>query len=181
MFQMNFKGIYLIFLNRPKEMFLSLQELTYNHSVPSNPCPIQPRCPLLYILYNSPMHKIAASFGISDHYFADDSQEYDSFTPSPSAADQHRVFDNLAASLAEQGKWLAVNRLKLNEDKTDALLVSSKDNVAKKRIASIPLVVGDASIIPSPVVRNLGVLLDSHLTMEQQINASCRSSYFHLR
>jgi hypothetical protein len=127
------------------------------------------------------MHEIAASFGISDHYFADDSQEYDSFTPSLSAADQHRVCDNLAASLAEQGKWLAVNRLKLNEDKTDALLVSSKDNVAKKRIASIPLVVGDARIIPSPVVRNLGVLLDSHLTMEQQINASCRSSYFHLR
>jgi hypothetical protein len=60
--------------------------------------------PILYILYNSPMHEIAASFGISDHYFADDSQEYDSFTPSPSAADQQRVFDNLAASLAEQGK-----------------------------------------------------------------------------
>jgi hypothetical protein len=76
---------------------------------------------------------------------------------------------------------LAVNRLKLNEDKTDALLVSSKDNVAKKRIASIPLVVGGAIIIPSPVVRNLGVLLDSHLNMEQQINTSCRSSYFHLR
>jgi hypothetical protein len=54
--------------------------------------------------------------------------------------------------------WVAVNCLKLNEDKTDALLVSSKDNVAKKRIASIPFVVGDASIIPSPVVRNLGTL-----------------------
>jgi hypothetical protein len=127
------------------------------------------------------MHEIASSFGISDHYFADDSQEYDSFTPSLSAADQQRVFDNLTASLVEQGKWLAANRLKLNEDKTDALLVSSKDNVAKKRIASIPLVVGGASIIPSPVVRNLGVLLDSHLTMEQQINSSCKSSYFHLR
>ncbi len=80
--------------------------------------------PLLYILYNSPMHEIAESFGISDHFFADDAQEYDSFTPSPSAADQHRVFDNLAVSLAEQGKWLAVNRLKLNENKTDNLLVS---------------------------------------------------------
>ena len=50
---MNFKGIYLIFLNRPKEMFLSLQELTYNHSVPSNPCPIQPRSPLLLRRYTS--------------------------------------------------------------------------------------------------------------------------------
>jgi hypothetical protein len=52
MFQMNFKGIYLIFLNRLKEMFLSLQELTYSHSVPSNPCPIQPRSPLLAGIIN---------------------------------------------------------------------------------------------------------------------------------
>jgi hypothetical protein len=124
------------------------------------------------------MEEIAASFGISEHNFADNSQEYVSFTLSLSAADQPRVFDNLTASLVEQGKWLAVNRLKLNEDKPDALLVSSKDNVAKKRISSIPLMVGGASIIPSPVVRNLGVLLDSHLTME---HTSCRSSYFHLR
>jgi hypothetical protein len=93
------------------------------------------------------MHEIAASFGISDHYFADDAQEYDSFTPS--AADQHRVFDNLAASLAEQGKWLAVNRLKLNEDKTDALHHASCGSsyfllrriARKKKFLSLPAVI----------------------------------------
>ena len=86
--------------------------------------------PFLYILYISPMH----------HYFADDFQEYESFIHSPSAADQQRAYNNLSACLADQGKGLAANRLKLNEDKTDALLVSSKDRVKKQLISSIPLV-----------------------------------------
>jgi hypothetical protein len=72
--------------------------------------------PILYILYNSPMH----------HYFADDSHEYESFIPSPSAADQQQAYNNLSACLADQGKWLAANRLKLNEDKTDAHLYLAK-------------------------------------------------------
>ena len=76
---------------------------------------------------------------------------------------------------------MSLNRLKLNEDKTDALLVSSKDAVRKRNISSMPLMVGDAPISPSPVVLNLGVRLDSHLTMESQITSSCRKAYFHLR
>lgn len=84
----------------------------------------------------------------------------------PSAADQPLAFSNLSASPIEQGKWLAVNCLNSNEDKTDALLVSPADNVRKNLISPIPLVVCDAVVIPSAVVRNLRVLLDSHLEME---------------
>ena len=76
---------------------------------------------------------------------------------------------------------MSLNRLKLNEDKTYALLVSSKDAIRKRNISSMPLMVGDAPISPSPVVLNLGVCPDSHLTMESQITSSCRKAYFHLR
>jgi hypothetical protein len=48
-------------------------------------------------------------------------------------------------------------------------------------ISSIPLVVGGGLIFPFPVVRNLGVLLDSHLLMEAKINSSCKKAYYHLR
>jgi hypothetical protein len=68
---MNFKGIYLIFLNRLKEMFLSLQELTYNHSVPSNPCPIQPRSPLQGKKQDTvPSNDISLSWKIQYHIFS---------------------------------------------------------------------------------------------------------------
>lgn len=69
----------------------------------------------------------------------------------------------------------------MNEDKTDALFVSIKDSVMKQLILLIPLVVGGAHIFHSPVVRNLGALLDSHLSMEVQINSSCKKAYYHLR
>jgi hypothetical protein len=138
--------------------------------------------PILYILYNTPMHDISVASGIMDHYFADDAQGYKSFRQSPSAADQRRLaFATLSSAITEQRNWLSLNRLKLNEDKTDALLVSSKDAVRKKNISSMSLMVGDVPISPSPVVLNLGVRLDSHPTMESQITSSCRKTYFHLR
>ncbi|EFX68655.1 hypothetical protein DAPPUDRAFT_114386 [Daphnia pulex] len=64
-------------------------------------------------------------------------------------------FATLSSAITEKRKWLSLNRLKLNEDKTDALLVSSKDAVRKKNISSMPLMVGDVPISPSPVVLNL--------------------------
>jgi hypothetical protein len=124
------------------------------------------------------MHDIIASTGILDHYYADDTQEYQSFHLKPGAIDQQLAFSCLSASITEQKKWLSNNRLKLNSEKTDALLVSSPSNV--KSLVSCPLELGDALIIPSPVVRNLGVLLDSHLTMDHQIHSTCRKAYFHL-
>lgn len=63
----------------------------------------------------------------------------------------------------------------MNEDKTDALLVSTKESVKKQLTSSIPLVVRGVQIFPSPVVWNLVVLLDSHLAMEVQMN-SCKKN-----
>jgi hypothetical protein len=135
--------------------------------------------PILNVLYISPMHDIIASTGIFDHYYADDTQEYQSFHLKPGAIDQQLAFSCLSASITEQKKWLSKNQLKLNAEKIDALLLSSPSNV--KSLVSCPLELGDALIIPSPVVRNLGVLLDSHLIMDHQIRSSCRKAYFHLR
>ena len=47
--------------------------------------------PILYIIYYSPMHEIAETIGNSDHYFADDSKENESFIPSPATADHQRT------------------------------------------------------------------------------------------
>jgi hypothetical protein len=74
------------------------------------------------------MPEMAVSAGISDHNFTDDSQEFEAFIPSPSAADQQQAFKNLTACLAEQGKWLAANRLK--RTKTRLMLSSYLPKIA---------------------------------------------------
>jgi hypothetical protein len=47
--------------------------------------------------------------------------------------------------------------------------------------ARISLTVGDAEIPPVSSLRSLGVILDSHLTMDAQIRSSCKKTFFHLR
>jgi hypothetical protein len=71
--------------------------------------------------------------------------------------------------------WITANRVKLNDSKTDALLVHGKN-----RPHEFLIIAGDVQIVPSECVRNLGVILDSQLTMNDQIRSICKKSYFHL-
>jgi len=123
--------------------------------------------PILYILYNHPLHEIASKFDLK------------SFTPSPSAGGQLMAYSQLSSLIDEQKEWLTANKLKLNSDKTNILLVSSA--TTNKLPSFTPLTVNGLPITPSAVVRNLGVLIDSHLTLDSQINSVCKKSFFHLR
>ena len=130
--------------------------------------------PILYILYNHPLHEIASQFDVSDHYFADDAQFYKSFTPSPSAGGQLVAYSQLSSLIDEQKEWLTTKKLKLNSDKTNILLVFSA--TTKKPPFFTPLIVNGLPITPSAVVRNLGVLIDSHLTLDSQMKSACKKS-----
>ncbi len=69
--------------------------------------------------------------------------------------------------------------LKLNDDKTEALLVGPKKTLKKMQVTSVEI--GSSTITFSSCVKNLGVLMDSNLTMEAQINHLCKSCYYHLQ
>ena len=71
------------------------------------------------------------------------------------------------------------NLIKFNESKSDALVVHSKSSRCEPAV--LPLIIGESPILPSDSVRNLGVILDKHLTMQQQIGSVCRTSFYHLR
>ena len=76
--------------------------------------------------------------------------------------------------------WLTRNQLKLNTEKSEAIVFSP----AKKR-GSLPtnvyITVAGHRIQPSSCVRSLGVLFDSNLKMEQQIANTVKSCYYHIR
>ena len=81
--------------------------------------------PILYLLYTSALSNIVKKFNLSYHFYADDSQLYLSFQPTiPGDRD-------LAESITERcvleiDHWMLVNRLKLNKDKTELLVISAK-------------------------------------------------------
>ena len=75
--------------------------------------------------------------------------------------------------------WMTMNKLKLNDDKTEVLIIGRKDQREKIHISSIK--VGDCNVKATNSARNIGVIQDHELSLVNQINAICRSAYHHLR
>jgi len=69
--------------------------------------------------------------------------------------------------------------LKLNSDKTEVMLFTSKHNAIHMK--NVTVCFGDINITPVNTLRNLRVIFDSALNMEQQLNNLCRAGYRQLR
>ena len=71
------------------------------------------------------------------------------------------------------------NKLKLNDEKTEAMLVGSRQAINLAEAESIQI--DGKNILLNPHVKNLGVFLDSTLSMEQHISHLRRSAYLAVR
>ena len=71
------------------------------------------------------------------------------------------------------------NKLKLNESKTDCIVIGNTKQIDK--VTCGVLKVGSSDIIISKNVKNLGVCIDRKLDMERQVNSICASGYFYLK
>ena len=59
--------------------------------------------------------------------------------------------------------WMLDNDLKLNDDKTEFLIIGTSQQLEK--LDNISIRVGDSDIHPEPIARNLGSWFDSRLSM----------------
>ena len=71
--------------------------------------------PLLFILYTKELEQIVTKYGFCIHLYADDTQIYFSFD----VHDDNPDLTPIKICLFEVKKWMAVNFLKLNDDKTE--------------------------------------------------------------
>ena len=74
---------------------------------------------------------------------------------------------------------MANNKLKLNDDKTELLVIGRKEELAKVTLPDIEI--GECHVSSSRSARNIGIIQDTELNMKDQINAICRSAYLHLQ
>uniref|UniRef100_A0A803TQ40 Reverse transcriptase domain-containing protein n=1 Tax=Anolis carolinensis TaxID=28377 RepID=A0A803TQ40_ANOCA len=77
--------------------------------------------PMLFNIYMKPLGEIIRSFRVRCHLYADDVQLCHSFPPVTKEAVQ--VLNRCLAAVSD---WMWANKLKLNPDKTEVLLVSRK-------------------------------------------------------
>ena len=75
--------------------------------------------------------------------------------------------------------WPTANMLRLNDNKTELMLVTSKRT---KHLHSLPtsITIGNAQVPFKKSVKNLGITLDCHLTMNAYVSNIARTCYFEL-
>ena len=134
--------------------------------------------PKYFTMYTKPVGAICRSHGLLHHFYADDSQVYISFKPIDTVS-QSEALHRIERCLTDIIAWMNTNMLKLNTDKTEVMLFTSKANA--KYIDNISVNVSESLIKSTDRVRNLGAIFSSSMDMEQQINSVCRSAYVHLR
>ena len=130
--------------------------------------------PILYLLYTSPLGDIIRSHGLDFHFYADDSQLYLAF--------ESTVEGNLGAltqiemCAKEIDIWMVKNRLKLNGNKTELLIIKSRSDLS--------LVIGNtevsnSTIQPSTSAYNIGVTFDEYMymCMNKHITNICKGCF----
>ena len=70
-----------------------------------------------------------------------------------------------------------MNGLKLNSTKTEVLHISSKFRTFK---AFPPIEIDGIQVFPVRKARNLGVVFDSHFTLQDYVSSKCRSASYAL-
>ena len=90
------------------------------------------------------------------------------------------ILHSMQSCISDVKAWATVNMLKLNDNKTELMFVTSKRT---KHLHSLPtsITIGNAQISLKKSVKNLGLTLDCHLTMNAHVSNIARTCYFELR
>ena len=111
------------------------------------------------------------------HAYADDTQLYLSFIPD-TATNQTDAVIAMERCISDIRTWMLTDKLKLNDDKTEFMLIGTKQQLSKVNIDC--LIVGSIDVALVTVARNLGTWFDSKLNLQEKIHKTCKSGFFHL-
>ena len=143
----------------------------------SLPVSLRDRCsaPILFIAYSAEVIGIVEQHGLNMHAFADDLQVY-----GHSAQHEAALLSTRMSTCIESIKaWMSSNRLRLNPSKTELIWLGSSRRL--HHCSSTRMRVSDVDLRPVDCVRDLGVPIDSGMTLARHVNHISGVCLFQLR
>ena len=110
--------------------------------------------------------------------YADDQKIYLSFSPiQPEGKD--KCLQSLGACISNICLWMRTNLLKLNDDKTELIVLGTRQQL--KKVGDVTIMISNDTILAVPSVRNLGIHFDKELKWVVHINNLTSNLYYILR
>ena len=130
---------------------------------------------ILFILYTADLITLIEGFSFRPHAYADDTQVQGSCRPD--SVDQLQL--NLSACLAGVSDWMRANWLQLNMLKTEILWCTTSPQ--QHRLPAATIQVGTDDVHPLMCVRDLGIYIDSDVSMRSQVTRMVAGGFCVLR
>ena len=97
------------------------------------------------------------------HLYADNMQLYLAFDGTSNHS-KESALEQIERCISDIKNWMLINKLKLNGDKTEFLQVHSLCGNTAETLSTI-INIGDDTVKPSDMVKNLGVVCDNDLPL----------------
>ena len=93
----------------------------------------------------------------------------------PTAAEQQASLARIEACVSHVDSWLVRNKLKLNRGKTELLILSASH---RPRPPIDAIQVSSERIIPARSARNIGVILDQEMSLDEHALTYAKLAFF---
>ena len=133
--------------------------------------------PQEFIAYTEDLSWCIDQHGIQHYIYADDIQ----LTASSKISDIPVLISQIQRCVSSAFAWCSARRLQPNPSKTEVMWFGTSASLAKLRDTDVSLQIGADRIQPSTSVRDLGIWLDSELSMKLNIGKTVRACFYQLR
>ena len=113
--------------------------------------------PLLFTIYSSKLFEATKDHLPAAHAYADDTQLYLSFKPNTSSS-QSEAIEGMKLCIKAIRAWMITDKLKLNDDKTEFLIIGTRQQLAKFISRSYQSVMSALLLLLLQEVLELGVI-----------------------
>ena len=131
--------------------------------------------PILFILYTADLLQLVKRHQLIPHAYADDTQIYGFCSPS----DINPLRERISVCFDSVSDWMMANRLQLNPQKTEVMWCSSTRR--QHQVSLGPVSVGNSSVSTVSSVRNLGVHINSDVSLSTHVTATVKTCFAVLR